>query len=132
MSAGKTILILGGTSDIGRATAKAFAARGWSVELAGRDMAAVQREASDIAARTGGSSVMISNPEQYAVVLGNLQAIVMRRVGFNRVRLVLDAGAVYGSQAERTFESGNTVWTYVGVRVASGSSLLIPVVIPIP
>jgi len=88
--------------------------------------------AADIAARTGGSSVMISNPEQYAVVLGNLQAIVMRRVGFNRVRLVLDAGAVYGSQAERTFESGNTVWTYVGVRVASGSSLLIPVVIPIP
>ena len=88
--------------------------------------------AADIAARTGGSSVMISDPEQYAVVLGNLQAIVMRRVGFNRVRLVLDAGAVYGSQAERTFESGNTVWTYVGVRVASGSNLLIPVVIPIP
>jgi len=53
MSAGKTILILGGTSDIGRATAKAFAARGWSVELAGRDIAAVQREAGDIAARTG-------------------------------------------------------------------------------
>lgn len=49
----KTLLLLGGTSDIGRATAKAFAARGWSVQLAGRDLAALDREAEDIAARHG-------------------------------------------------------------------------------
>lgn len=47
----KTILILGGTSDIGRATAKAFAARGWAVQLSGRDPATLTREAQDIAGR---------------------------------------------------------------------------------
>ncbi|HUI21340.1 MAG TPA: SDR family oxidoreductase [Methylocella sp.] len=49
----KALLILGGTSDIGRATAYAFAARGWMVQLAGRDLAALKREAGDIAARSG-------------------------------------------------------------------------------
>jgi NAD(P)-dependent dehydrogenase (short-subunit alcohol dehydrogenase family) len=50
---GKTVLCLGGTSDIGRATALAFAARGWTVQLAGRDREALQRDADDIAARSG-------------------------------------------------------------------------------
>jgi short-subunit dehydrogenase len=49
----KTLLVLGGTSDIGRATAKAFAARGWPVQLGGRDFDGLMREAQDIAARTG-------------------------------------------------------------------------------
>ncbi len=48
----KTLLVLGGTSDIGRATALAFAADGWTIHLAGRDVAALQREADDIATRT--------------------------------------------------------------------------------
>jgi len=50
---GKTLLVLGGSSDIGRATAKAFAAKGWAIHLAGRDLTALQREADDIAARFG-------------------------------------------------------------------------------
>ena len=49
----KTLLVLGGTSDIGRATALAFAADGWTVQLAGRDPEALQRELNDIAARSG-------------------------------------------------------------------------------
>jgi decaprenylphospho-beta-D-erythro-pentofuranosid-2-ulose 2-reductase len=51
----KIILILGGTSDIGRATALLFANKGWAVQLAGRDLTALQREADDIAARAGNS-----------------------------------------------------------------------------
>src|SRR5215475_9140092 len=50
---GKNLLVLGGTSDIGRATALLFAAQGWTVQLAGRDITALQREASDITARSG-------------------------------------------------------------------------------
>jgi hypothetical protein len=88
--------------------------------------------AADIAARSGGSSVVVSDPEQYAVVLRNLQAIVAQRVGFNRVRLVLDAGAIYGPQAGRTFERGHTVWASTAVRIASDTWVHIPVVIPIP
>jgi short-subunit dehydrogenase len=46
------VLVLGGTSDIGRATALAYAANGWKVQLAGRDVTALQREANDITTRT--------------------------------------------------------------------------------
>jgi decaprenylphospho-beta-D-erythro-pentofuranosid-2-ulose 2-reductase len=48
-----TLLVLGGSSDIGRATALAFAENGWTVQLAGRDEEALRREADDIAVRTG-------------------------------------------------------------------------------
>jgi decaprenylphospho-beta-D-erythro-pentofuranosid-2-ulose 2-reductase len=49
----KILLVLGGTSDIGRATALFFAMQGWTVQLAGRDLTALQREAADIATRSG-------------------------------------------------------------------------------
>ena len=52
-SAPAIVLILGGTSDIGRATALAFATAGWTVQLAGRDVTALQREADDLLTRTG-------------------------------------------------------------------------------
>src|SRR4051794_6369789 len=49
----KTLLILGGTSDIARATARVFAGNGWRLKLAGRNLPELQREADDIAARSG-------------------------------------------------------------------------------
>jgi NAD(P)-dependent dehydrogenase (short-subunit alcohol dehydrogenase family) len=49
----KTLLVLGGTSDIGRATALAFAKNGWTVQLAGRDEEVLRREADDLSTRTG-------------------------------------------------------------------------------
>jgi short-subunit dehydrogenase len=49
----KSFLVLGGSSDIGRATALRFAVVGQRIFLAGRDLVALQREADDIAARTG-------------------------------------------------------------------------------
>jgi decaprenylphospho-beta-D-erythro-pentofuranosid-2-ulose 2-reductase len=50
--AGKSVLILGGTSDIARATALAFAGSGWTIRLAGRSLPELRREADDISART--------------------------------------------------------------------------------
>jgi NAD(P)-dependent dehydrogenase (short-subunit alcohol dehydrogenase family) len=49
--ASRTLLVLGGTSDIGRATALAFARDGWAIQLAGRNVVALRREAEDIATR---------------------------------------------------------------------------------
>jgi decaprenylphospho-beta-D-erythro-pentofuranosid-2-ulose 2-reductase len=49
----KSLLVLGGSSDIGRAAALRFAENGWRVFLAGRDLEALRREADDIGARTG-------------------------------------------------------------------------------
>ncbi|QKK33319.1 SDR family oxidoreductase (plasmid) [Rhizobium indicum] len=50
---GKTLLLIGATSDIGRATALTYAQAGWDVHLVGRARERVQREADDIGARTG-------------------------------------------------------------------------------
>nr|WP_246583639.1 SDR family oxidoreductase [Bradyrhizobium iriomotense] len=44
-------MVLGGSSDIGRAAARAFAKAGYDVGLAGRDVAALEPDASDLRAR---------------------------------------------------------------------------------
>jgi decaprenylphospho-beta-D-erythro-pentofuranosid-2-ulose 2-reductase len=49
----QTVLILGGTSDIARATALAFSQSHWTVRLAGRDLPALRRDADDVATRSG-------------------------------------------------------------------------------
>jgi short-subunit dehydrogenase len=53
MAEQKTVLVVGGSSDIGRATALRYAEAGWRVWLAARDVATAQRNADDIKVRTG-------------------------------------------------------------------------------
>ena len=53
MQAKSSVLVVGGTSDIGRATALAYAQAGWDLTLAARDEAGVRRNADDIATRFG-------------------------------------------------------------------------------
>jgi len=53
MQASKTVLLVGGTSDIGRATALHYAEQGWNVMLAARNEEAARRNADDLATRTG-------------------------------------------------------------------------------
>jgi NAD(P)-dependent dehydrogenase (short-subunit alcohol dehydrogenase family) len=53
MVSSKTLLIVGGTSDIGRATALHYAQAGWRVQLAARNEEEARRNADDIGARTG-------------------------------------------------------------------------------
>ena len=52
MSDKKWILVVGGSSDIGHATALRYAQAGWGVMLAARDMDAARRNADDIKTRT--------------------------------------------------------------------------------
>jgi decaprenylphospho-beta-D-erythro-pentofuranosid-2-ulose 2-reductase len=53
MAPSKTLLLVGGTSDIGRATALHYAQAGWRILLAARNEDEARRNADDIAARTG-------------------------------------------------------------------------------
>lgn len=53
MQDSKTVLVVGGTSDIGHATARAYAEAGWRVVLSARDEAGARRNADDLATRTG-------------------------------------------------------------------------------
>lgn len=50
---GKTMLVLGATSDIARATITELIAQGWSFHLAGRNLHALKLMAEDIANRSG-------------------------------------------------------------------------------
>jgi short-subunit dehydrogenase len=52
VTARKIALVLGASSDIGRATARAFAKDGWNIQLAGRDTAALEPDAADLRARS--------------------------------------------------------------------------------
>lgn len=49
----QTVLIIGATSDIARATARAFAAEGDDLQLAARDMEALAADAEDLRVRHG-------------------------------------------------------------------------------
>ncbi|MGL4398134.1 MAG: SDR family oxidoreductase [Hyphomicrobium sp.] len=48
----KSVLVIGATSDIARATALVYAEAGYAVMLAARDVSALSREANDITTRT--------------------------------------------------------------------------------
>jgi decaprenylphospho-beta-D-erythro-pentofuranosid-2-ulose 2-reductase len=52
MASQKDVLIVGGSSDIGHATALRYVLAGWRVSLAARDLVAARRNADDITART--------------------------------------------------------------------------------
>ena len=51
----KTALIIGATSDIGRAIAYRLAGDGYALQLAGRDLARLDREVRDLQLRSGGA-----------------------------------------------------------------------------
>lgn len=87
-SSAKTLLVLGGASDIGRMTARAFAAQGWTVRLAGRDLDALKREADDICGRGAGAAsthvfdaLATSSFVAFADALPELPDVVLSVVG---------------------------------------------------
>lgn len=53
MTGTRSILVIGGSSDIGHATALRYAKEGWRVMLAARDLEAARRNADDIGTRSG-------------------------------------------------------------------------------
>jgi short-subunit dehydrogenase len=56
----KTVLVLGATSDIGRAVALVYASAGFRVLMAARRLPAAERDARDIGIRTGAKLDLIS------------------------------------------------------------------------
>lgn len=136
----KSVLILGGSSDIGRATARAFAEQGWALQLAGRDLETLQREADDLTAR--GSAVSTHAFDALATAsfvafvasLPRLPEVVVSVIGVlgDQVRAQSDAdhatsimrsnyegpALILGLFAERFLERGSG--TLVGISSVAG------------
>lgn len=74
-----TVLVVGGTSDIGRAIARRYAEAGWSVVLSVRDAQAAGRDVADLATRTGASvsvrELDILDDVRRAAFLGTLDVL---------------------------------------------------------
>jgi len=75
----KTVLVVGGSSDIGRATALRYAQAGWRVWIAARDVATAQRNADDIKTRTSVEPVVyqldVLQTDQLAQFIAALPAL---------------------------------------------------------
>ncbi len=104
----KSVLILGATSAIARATAAAFAARGHGIYLAGRDMNELPRIASDLRVRYG-VEVRYGTFEAEATVThaAFLQQVIVDMNGLSGV--VLAFGYLGDQIAARDFSVGAKV-----------------------
>lgn len=137
----KTLLLVGATSDIGRATALRYAEAGWRVLLAARNVEAAQREADDIATRTGaavevyGLDILETRrfpafadelpalPEAVACVVGELGEQVRAQTDLDHATLLLRTNfegpaLLLGLFAERFQARGSGV--LIGVSSVAG------------
>jgi short-subunit dehydrogenase len=82
-----TLLVLGATSDIARATASVFGQNGWSLELAGRDKEATEKIANDLRIRLNAEvncrvfDILSDNHESFWQSLENKPDAVLCAIG---------------------------------------------------
>ncbi|HEX7873768.1 MAG TPA: SDR family oxidoreductase [Sphingobium sp.] len=69
----KTILVIGGTTGIGRATVDAFVAEGAHVLFTGRDQKVVDRVASELGARCTGLAADIASPGDTTALMQTIE-----------------------------------------------------------
>jgi NAD(P)-dependent dehydrogenase (short-subunit alcohol dehydrogenase family) len=70
-----TIVIIGGTSGIGRALAESYVARGRTVVIAGRDAARAQKVAREIGGSTTGIAVDLARPPEIAAAVAGVSNV---------------------------------------------------------
>jgi len=91
------VIITGGSSGIGLATAKAFAARGADVAILARDAAKLEAAAAEIRAAAGSGELRVAQRSVDLTDLGETQAAFddLARDGFVPDVLVNSAGVIY-------------------------------------
>ena len=94
------------------------------VAIGGREFSAV------LAALSGGSFVVVTDPLQFRVVLGNLAPVAGRTLDSNHLRFVLTPEGVAATGP--VFRPGRqTIWAYVFVRIGPHTSVEVPLVMPV-
>src|SRR5262245_41005452 len=66
------IVVVGGTSGLGRAICEKYAAQGWQVTLTGRDRAHAEEVAADVGGDTQGLPLDLAEPEEIAGALAGV------------------------------------------------------------
>lgn len=94
-----SVVVIGGTSGLGKEVARHYASRGREVVLSGRDAARAQTVASEIGGQTRGIGLDLARPEEIAARLaevGPVQHLVIAAIerDENRVRDYSIAGAI--------------------------------------
>jgi decaprenylphospho-beta-D-erythro-pentofuranosid-2-ulose 2-reductase len=123
----KSLLVLGGSSDIGRATALRFAENGWRIFLAGRDLEALRREADDIGARAGATvsthAIDILDEtsfESFADGLPSLPDAILSVIGLLGAQRLAETDLAYASTVMRSnFEGPALILGLFAERLAA-------------
>ena len=109
MSASPSLLLLGASSDIGRAIAERYARDGWSVTLAGRSAGEVEREAADLRVKTraevGVRTFDVTQIDHFAAFadgLGVLPDMVVSVIGAMGDQTVSQADSLVAARILRT------------------------------
>jgi len=141
MTPSKTLLLVGATSGIGRATALHYAKAGWRVQLAARNEEEAHRNAADLRARTGAevtthrldvldsaafesfADSLSPLPDTIVCVVGELGDQVLGQSDVSHASLVLRTNfegpaLLLGFLAERLLTRGSG--TIVGVSSVAG------------
>jgi NAD(P)-dependent dehydrogenase (short-subunit alcohol dehydrogenase family) len=72
MTDGQRVLVVGGTSGIGREIAARYAGEGWSVTLTGRDAARASEVAAEVGGGATGIAVDLSRPDDLPAALAGV------------------------------------------------------------
>jgi short-subunit dehydrogenase len=130
----RSVLILGATSDIGRAAARAFAAEGYAVRLAARDTERLQPDAQDFRLRFSVEvtlhrfdAVNTAGHEAFVDSLADLPTIGLCAVGLLGEQKLAEADHDHASAIIRSnFEGPATIFAVLARRMeARGSGILV-------
>jgi NAD(P)-dependent dehydrogenase (short-subunit alcohol dehydrogenase family) len=94
--AGKIVLVTGGSSGIGRATARAFATEGATVVVAGRDEQRLASAVKEIEAGGGSASAVVADVTASADVARMVETVVARHGGLD---VAFNNAGILGSPA---------------------------------
>ncbi|HEY4135432.1 MAG TPA: SDR family oxidoreductase [Alphaproteobacteria bacterium] len=127
MNAPRSLLILGATSGMARAIARHYGAAGYRLHLAGRDMAALERDAADLRVRTATAvschSLDVLDHASHAGLLNELEAFpdtVVCAVGLMADQAACSADADLADRVMRTNLNGPAhLLALVGERMAA-------------
>ncbi|HEU0070899.1 MAG TPA: SDR family oxidoreductase [Alphaproteobacteria bacterium] len=134
MSASPSLLILGATSGMARAVARRYAAAGYSLILAGRDVAEMERDAADLALRGAPmvachtfDALDLASHAAFLAGLGETPDMALCAVGFMADQAACDADPALADRVARSnFNGPAHILSLIGSAMAArGAGMIV-------